>query len=411
MKILIYWEQASWGGVDSHLYELLHNWPDKTDEIVLLINEGNSGYRRLEKYFNKITNLKCETYKSYSYNELNRKFRESRYLQWLTKPLYFLQPIIFLIDILRLRNVIGQYKDFDICLANNGGYPAAWGTISVLVAAKKIGINVRVMLIHHAAKSPSPLMGLFERLVDHLVERCATALVCVSYATRATLLQRRWLDEARLPVRVVHNAICPIEAVSGSDTQKIRDLCNIQNDVRLVGIVGRVTPYKGQEDLIYAVARLSTSVRQKLALAVIGHADSELELVRLKRIVRNLGVEDTIHFIGYIEGSSVDVLSQLDLLVVATRSFEGFGLTIVEAMMSSVPVLTTNVGAIPEFVNQSNGCLVNPSCPGEVADALQDFILNPEIWFLRAETAKKQINKTNSSMSEQYRLLFSEYLA
>ena len=47
MKILLFWEQSEWGGVDSHLEELLLNWPNDEDEIHLVYNLGNEGFKRI----------------------------------------------------------------------------------------------------------------------------------------------------------------------------------------------------------------------------------------------------------------------------------------------------------------------------------------------------------------------------
>jgi len=46
MRILIYCEQESWGGVDTHLLELLSTWPAPDDEIVLMVNQAHP-WRRL----------------------------------------------------------------------------------------------------------------------------------------------------------------------------------------------------------------------------------------------------------------------------------------------------------------------------------------------------------------------------
>ena len=48
MKIIVFWEQSEWGGVDSHLEELLINWPEKKDEIDVIYNSGNEGFSRIK---------------------------------------------------------------------------------------------------------------------------------------------------------------------------------------------------------------------------------------------------------------------------------------------------------------------------------------------------------------------------
>jgi glycosyltransferase involved in cell wall biosynthesis len=178
----------------------------------------------------------------------------------------------------------------------------------------------------------------------------------------------------------------------------------------LVGIVGRIQPYKGHEDLVFALSRLDPDVRARLKLLIIGSGDSA-EMARLQRLADRLGVRDQVRFPGYLPGDPVDLIAQLDLLVIATRSFEGFGLTLAEAFLAGTPILTTRVGAIPEFVNETNGVLVNPGSPQEIADALESFVVNPDAWRARAEYARKNPVHTGIRMSHEYHRLLLECVA
>jgi len=63
---------------------------------------------------------------------------------------------------------------------------------------------------------------------------------------------------------------------------------------------------------------------------------------------------------------------------------EDIGLTLAEAMHAGIPVLTTRVGAIPEFVDESNGVLVSPGSPLEMSLALRDFLAMIHGWLRRA---------------------------
>ena len=92
------------------------------------------------------------------------------------------------------------------------------------------------------------------------------------------------------------------------------------------------------------------------------------------------------------------------MMISLTRTFEGFGLSIAEAMSIGTPVLATNVGAIPEYLDESNSRLIEPGNPNQVLEALNDFLKNKEIWHQRAERAKNTINKkfTSEIMAKNY---------
>lgn len=410
MRIAIYWEQESWGGVDTHLLTLLRTWPVASDEFVLFYNQDNQGFARIHAQLAEIPNLRCQEVQSGSYNELLRRVRARAGFSWLRPILHFIQPLLFVVSAWRFRRVFSSEQRFDLLLSNDGGYPAAWGCLSMLVAAKATGVPARVLLVHHAATRPALFMGWFEHLVDRVVNRTTTALVCVSYATRQTLLERRHFNDETLRVRVIHNGVTlePLAETSAGQGG-LREKVGAADGL-LIGIVGRVEAYKGHEDIIFAMARLSETERRQLKLVVVG-AGAEDEVSRLRVLAQNLGVAPQVHFLGYVPGASIDLIAQLDLLIVATRSFEGFGLTLAEAMHAGTPILATRVGAIPEFVDQENGMLVNPGTPRELALALGDFLENRATWQSRAKIAQVRIRQDGNRMAEEFRQLFVECVA
>jgi glycosyltransferase involved in cell wall biosynthesis len=252
-------------------------------------------------------------------------------------------------------------------------------------------------------------MGLFERFVDKRVTRFATALICVSQATRSALLGSRWIDAAAVRIRVIHNSMSVGQISRVETLLDMRATVHAKPDEYLIGVAGRVSPYKGQEDMIFALARMSQVEQQQIRLIFVGSGDPPEELDRLMRVASSLGVGERVHFLGYVSGRSVDIISQLDMLAVTTRSFEGFGLTLIEAMSVGVPVLATKVGAIPEFIHDDIGVLVSPCAPAELAIALSDFLAHPESWKQRAKLAMQRQSKED--MAREYRQLFVECLA
>lgn len=410
MRIAIYWEQESWGGVDTHLLSLLQTWPSATDEFVLFYNHGNRGCERIRSQLDAIPNLRCETVHSYSYNELLRRVRPHRLLSWMRPALHFLQPLIFALNARQFRRLFSRAPKIDLLLSNDGGYPAAWGCLAALSGAKAAGIAVRVLLVHHAANRPALFMGWYEHLVDRMVNRTATVLACVSYATRHTLLERRHFNDETLRMRVIHNGVA-LPHIEGRDAQvfDVRQAVNASTQL-LIGIVGRVEAYKGHEDIIFALGRLSEAERQQFKLVVIG-AGEEGELLRLRGVAHNLGLADQVHFLGYVPEVPIRLIAQLDLLVAATRSFEGFGLTLAEAMHAGTPLLATRVGAIPEFVDDENGYLINPGDPRELAEALRNFLMNRDEWKRRAVVAQERIRQDGNRMAAEFHRLFAECMA
>lgn len=407
----MYWEQDSWGGVDSHLLELLSTWPQGADEFVLMVNTGNAGFHRLKDRYQALPNVQCVEVPSYAHNELNRRFRGNKFLKPFAKPLHFFQPLSYWFATRSLKNHFQLQGSFDLLLSDNGGYPAAWGTFCAVEAAACLGIKVRIMLVHHAAVSPAPFMGTFERYVDERMNRLVSTFVCVSSATRQALLQHRCIDIARVPVRVIHNGMGRNQIVNTSVVLNLRKAVDATPEEQLVGMVGRIASYKGHEDVIFALARMADRLRKRIKFVVVGTGvePSDVEILRRKAV--SLGVDKQVAFTGYVEGRPVDVIAQLDLLVVATRSFEGFGLTLMEAISVGVPVLATEVGAIPEFVTPNVGEIVPPNDPGAIAAALTEFLEQTPSWRERAQRAREAFNRSSVDMAAEYRQLFVERLS
>lgn len=406
MRIAVYWEQSDWGGVDTHLLTLLSNWPSPDDHFVVFYNKGNLGLERIRPSLEKLPNVELREIASFSYNIIFPRISRGLGFRWLRPFVYFLQPAFFFLMIFWISCVLRKEGGFDVLLANDGCYPGAWGSLSALIASKRVGVRTRFLLVHHAACRPGLFMGWFEWIVDRMVTRTASAIVCVSDATRRTLLERRAINDELVRMRVIHNGVSHCEKNTDTACPDIRALVDA-GSAKLIGIVGRIQPYKGHEDIIMAFARLGEKLRKQLKLAVIGVGETS-EVSRLERLASRLGVTDQVHFLGYLPGAPTDLIVQLDLLVVATKSFEGFGLTLAEAMQVETPVLATRVGAIPEFLNTSVGMIVSPNSPVELAVAFEDFLSHPDIWRERAKQARIHIQQVGGGMADEYHRMFRE---
>ena len=409
MKVVVFWESALWGGVESHLIELLSAWPDPEDEFTLVYNRGNQGYDRIQEKLN-VLNVRSVAMTPLSYTSLTIAAQGTFFYPLLRYLLFLLRPLLFILCAVQLARFFRREGPYDLLLSNNGGYPAAWGTLSALVAGKKAGIPARLLLVHHSAVKPAPLMALFERYVDQVVMRSASAIVCVSHATRKELLKNRFIYPENVRVRVIHNGYS-LKQSPQPDLPLVQRFSTLrERNQILVGIMGRIQPYKGHEDLLFAIARLTGNYRERIKAVFIGSGD-DVEVKRLRNCADQLGISDHVEFLGYLEHDARDIARELDIMAMLTRSFEGFGLTLAEAMMVGTPVLATRVGAVTEFVDDSVGYLVSPSSPTEVAAALMDYVDNTESWEKRTLVARQRVEQHISSMHEEYCSLMHEVVA
>ena len=386
-RIAIWWQQDSWGGVESHLLTLLRNWPEGEDRFVIFHNRSNPGADRLSVEFAKLANVSMVAFAD---PPTGRRFILLRVLR------YFALPLRFLALERQARQTLMANGSFDALLSNNGGYPAAWSCLAALWSARRLGVPKRVLLVHHAAVPRTVFRVSFEHLVDLGVQRWATDLVSVSRATRQTLIERRGFDTEFNPIRVIHNG-ADAPPPSADDDVALRKLFSIGADELLVGMLGRVQRYKGHEDLILAIADLDPSERRRVRAVFVGFADDS-EQSRLSRLAGHLGIADRIIFTGYLAGAPGTLIKQLDVLAMLTKDFEGFGLTIAEALHAGTPVLATAVGAVPEFVSLDVAMLVPPESPRAVAAALHAFLVDPAGARQRAHNAAAHIRNFSGAV-------------
>ena len=122
-----------------------------------------------------------------------------------------------------------------------------------------------------------------------------------------------------------------------------------------------------------------------------------IDFAMIKDYVMKLKYQENIRFTGVLEGQDyVGELSSGDFLVLSSN-YETQGVVLLEAFACGMPVVSTNVGGIPEIVNESNGILVPPHDPTQLADAMQTMLQtyqNYDANTLRDSVIKKFSNET-----------------
>ena len=101
-------------------------------------------------------------------------------------------------------------------------------------------------------------------------------------------------------------------------------------------------------------------------------------------------------FKGYINEESRKILSKYDLLISPSRDFEGFGLSIAESLSVGVPVISTKVGGVLDYLDNKNSILVKAKSPRSLASSIQLFFTNRTKYEKKAIVGKKLIQNSFS---------------
>jgi glycosyltransferase involved in cell wall biosynthesis len=149
----------------------------------------------------------------------------------------------------------------------------------------------------------------------------------------------------------------------------------------LVGIVCRLDPWKGVDDFLAAASEVARADHEA-AFAVIGGpiVGQEAYEDALKNSARELGLGGRVRFSGWRYGPAdmPDVHRALDVLVLASREPEPFGLVLLEAMATAKPVIATARGGPLDIVeNGRTGDLVPPRDPAALARAIIALLHDP----------------------------------
>ena len=143
--------------------------------------------------------------------------------------------------------------------------------------------------------------------------------------------------------------------------------------------VGRIEPLKGIDTLLCAVPLLECANDLRV-LVVGGNPSGDTEMERLKTIVEELGIRDSVTFTGPVPQDRLPAYySAADIFVLPSHA-ESFGLAALEAMACGTPVVVSRVGGLKTFVdNAKTGYLVPWRCPEAYAQRLDMLLANPDL--------------------------------
>jgi glycosyltransferase involved in cell wall biosynthesis len=158
-------------------------------------------------------------------------------------------------------------------------------------------------------------------------------------------------------------SLSPVQASSNSEERSANP--------KIVGLVGRICPWKGQHVFVDAAAQVHArwpGTRFRIiGAALFREHDYE---VSLHRIVQEHGLEDLVEFVGF-QNDIAAAMRSLDILVHASTVGEPFGQVIVQGMACGKPVIATNGGGVPEIVvDGKTGLLIPRNDAPAMAEAI-----------------------------------------
>ncbi|HOO55364.1 MAG TPA: glycosyltransferase family 4 protein [bacterium] len=190
-------------------------------------------------------------------------------------------------------------------------------------------------------------------------------------------------------IQTVHNGISPElynEEHGEIMRRKYREELGIGPETKVVGMVASLTPRKGYLHFVRAAETVLRDYGDVLFLGVGGGPQRE----ELENQVRESGLGDRFRFLG-IRGDVRDLLYLFDIFVLASSS-EGLPYVILEAMCMKKAIVTTDVGGIPEALDQrKNAMLVKPGDSDALAADILELLSDPDEILRLGDEARKTV--------------------
>lgn len=210
---------------------------------------------------------------------------------------------------------------------------------------------------------------IMKRSLSQACDR-ADALICVSQTTANELCEYVGGSIAER-VRVVHEGVSEKYFLPANfDCLKTLKLPN--ENIPIVLSAGKISPRKNVQGVLMAMALVASEIPHHLVL--VGGTGWETDEVF--SLIDDSRLRSRVHILDYVSDEQLGALYQRASLFIYPSHYEGFGLTVLEAMASGTPVLTSNKSSLPEVAGDA-AFLTDPSDIESISDAIVRICLDP----------------------------------
>lgn len=215
-----------------------------------------------------------------------------------------------------------------------------------------------------------PKLTFWRLLVPWSARKCRR-IITVSESSKRDIV--RYLNVPGEKVVVTPEALDGRFQRLAREARRVRDV-TAQYNLRHPYIlnVGGCAAHKNAGVLIRALRQVrSLPGAERLGLAIVGKDNGAR--ANLERLSESLGLRSAVTFTGYVSDDELADLYNGAVLYASPSYFEGFGLTVLEAMASGIPVMVSNRGSLPEIVGEA-ALVVDPDRQEDVVLGLERLI-------------------------------------
>ena len=315
------------------------------------------------------------------------------YLSWIS--LFYL--------LYKTLEFVEKVPESDIYHALNSGYAGLLGCLSKLKTEGSLIVTEHGLYLKERrfelenSEIPDWLHMLYEKFFESLVKTSYKYSDTVTSVCQDHTRFQREIESELKKLRVIYNGI---------DTKRFNIRKSFNNREHFnVGTVTRVTPIK--DILTFIRAAKHVLKKHKAKFYILGEVQDEEYFEECQGLLKKLELEPYVEFTGFQK--STDWYPEFDVFVLSSLS-EGFPLTILEALSCEVPCVATDVGGVPEILDDR--FLVHKWDPEGLAEKISWLLENPEkrrkIGIEGRELVKSKFSL--SKMVQEYRELYEEMI-
>jgi glycosyltransferase involved in cell wall biosynthesis len=377
---------------------------------ILFIYRWNPGYEEgyKRRVVNDIETIPVRLYDHYDlYNSIDT-------INWVSlhKPLKILVNLLLIKYLFLFLNTITLFRlirkrHVDLLHVNNGGYPGAYSTISMVMAAKLCNITPIVYVVNNIAvgyRSPERWLDYF---FDRAIIRWVTLFVTGSgYA--AEKLQTT-LNAPKDKIRCIHNGISP-RSVSEMRDQVIQRL-SLPDNRLVLSVIAVLDERKGHIFLLKALEEIKkTHHDNSMPFCIIeGTGPSE---AFLKKYVGEKNLTNDVLFLSH-EPQIFNLINASDCIILPSIKNEDFPNIILESMSLGKAIIASNFSGIPEQIeHMKSGFLIEPANIQSLTNAIKVIIEDPELRNRLGKNAKNRFEElfTDKNAVNQYCKMYHELI-
>ena len=224
------------------------------------------------------------------------------------------------------------------------------------------------------------------KLVEQISAHFCDKIVCISDAEKESALREKICKPSKL--QVIYNGI-DLEEIKNTKAKPRKEL-EIPKDAFVVGQVGRLSEQKAPDVFVKAAKLIKEKIPNAYFILV---GDGELR-GQIEKMIHENGLDNSFLITGWVDNPA----AYMKIMNVGTllSRWEGFGLVLPEYMACGVPIVATDVDAIPNVVqNGGGGILIREDQPDEALQAVIKIHDNTDL-------RQNLINNVQETVSEKY---------